>query len=779
MGLKFYKGTAAEYNAKKDKISEGGLIVTKENNSSQTGNLYINDNGTHVQLSSNKAFTDITLAGNTLTGVALDGSSKAVTLPSMTVDSTFSTTSTNAVQNKIVTAKINTMEGNIGTNATNIITNTNNIAQNTSDIAQHTADIAQNLAAIAIASDNISSLNAIVESEKGKLSTAQTDIGNLQKAVGALESADAAFAKEHETISGRIDDNAGAISRHEQALDTLSSDFSELGTDLAEAEQRLQANINTNAGFISENTQALSVATGNIATLQSQMSTAQGTIGQHASMLQGIEAGAEVNAIETISVNGIAQQISDTRNVNITVPTGSLANLNTVAEDHLEANLKAKINGKVDTSTYNTKVAALENADSAMQANISKLQTAVGNSTSIAQDITNAVNKAKQELTSDIATAKSESNAYADSVKTSLVNNEIKSINSTLDTHDGRISTVETFFAAAESSAEFVQTLKEIQTYIDEDADAAQQMIGRIGANETAISGLQNSVSSINGVNNSQDSRLDALEAGQWDKIDKITINGDEVPLSDKTATISLGALAFSDKVSTALLNSDVSTAINNKVTIDTYNSKMETLDEKDAKFTTDISNIQKSLETKASTSSVSDLSTQVGTISSTVNGLNTTVNSLQGTVGGHTSSIAGLQGELSTLSSTVTGQGTTLDTVVNNYITKADKAALEGSISGNTIRIKDLEDTRIRGVRIDTSAKKLYVTPASGDNEVPYDIPDTTYTAATSSKDGLMSKLDKTKLDGLPQITFCTKAQYESYGSGVNSDGIIYFIKG
>ena len=40
-------------------------------------------------------------------------------------------------------------------------------------------------------------------------------------------------------------------------------------------------------------------------------------------------------------------------------------------------------------------------------------------STSIAQDITNAVNKAKQELTSDIATAKSESNSYADSIKTS------------------------------------------------------------------------------------------------------------------------------------------------------------------------------------------------------------------------------------------------------------------------------------------------------------------------------------------------------------------------
>ena len=248
MGLKFYKGTAAEYNAKKDKISEGGLIVTKENNSSQTGNLYINDNGTHVQLSSNKAFTDITLAGNTLTGVALDGSSKAVTLPSMTVDSTFSTTSTNAVQNKIVTAKINTMEGNIGTNATNIITNTNNIAQNTSDIAQHTADIAQNLAAIAIASDNISGLNAIVESEKGKLSTAQTDIDNLQKAVSNLQAKDTELSNKDAALQNAINKNAGDIAEHAETLTSLANQDSSL---LEKIEQNAD-DIATNADELSQ-----------------------------------------------------------------------------------------------------------------------------------------------------------------------------------------------------------------------------------------------------------------------------------------------------------------------------------------------------------------------------------------------------------------------------------------------------------------------------------------------------------------------------------------------
>lgn len=303
MGLKFYKGTAAEYNAKKDKISEGGFIVTKENNSSQTGNLYINDNGTHVQLSSNKAFTDITLAGNTLTGVALDGSSKAVTLPSMTVDSTFSTTSTNAVQNKIVTAKINTMEGNIGTNATNIITNTNNIAQNTSDIAQHTADIAQNLAAIAIASDNISSLNAIVESERGKLSTAQTDIGNLQKAVSNLQAKDTELSNKDAALQNAINKNAGDIAEHAETLTSLANQDSSL---LEKIEQNAD-DIATNADGISQNADAISTLQGNVSSLQTRDGELQESINANSGLLES-----HAGSISTLQGNVSSLQSKDT-----------------------------------------------------------------------------------------------------------------------------------------------------------------------------------------------------------------------------------------------------------------------------------------------------------------------------------------------------------------------------------------------------------------------------------------------------------------------------------
>lgn len=778
MELGFYKGTAADYNAKKDKISKGGLIVTKENNSSATGNLYINDNGTHVQLSSNKALTDIALASNVITATALNGTTKTVNLSNYVPDASLSKTSTKPIQNKAVATQLEIISGNVGTNTANIATNTGNIATNTSNISKNTTNIGKNTEAIATINTNLGDLTGTVNAEKGKLSTAQTDIGNLQEAVATLQQQNSDFVEIHVALEDRINTNAGTISNHEQALDSLSEDFAELSGNLTEAERRLQGNINTNAGLISENTRKITEMSGSVGTLQSQMSSAQTTIGQHTSALQAIEAGAEVNAIETISVNGQNQTIDNKRNVNIAVPTGALASLDSVGIDQLNANLKSTINGKVNTSDYNTKISALEGADSAMNADITKLKTAVGNSTSIANDISSAVGKAKNELTQDIAAAKGEANGYTDG-KIATVNGEINTLKGTVNSHDSRIGAMEPFFAAYSQDAQFVQTLSQIQTYIKEDADGASQLINRVGANETAISGLQTSVENVISVNNSQNGRLDTIEAGTYNKIDKITVNGNEVPIAGKTAAISLGELAFSSKVTENLLDSNVAESINNKVTIDAYNTKIGTLEAADAKFTTDIDNLQKTVATKASTDSVSTLTGQVGQLSTTVSNMNKTVSSLQGTVSGHSTSIGNMQNEMSNISSTVTGQGKMIETIEANYITKADKAALEGSISGNTNRIKDLEDTRIRGVRIDTSAKKLYVTPPSGGSEIPYNIPDTTYTAATTSKDGLMSKSDKSKLNGLPQIKFCTKAQYESYGSGVNSDGILYFIQG
>lgn len=63
--------------------------------------------------------------------------------------------------------------------------------------------------------------------------------------------------------------------------------------------------------------------------------------------LNGIAEGAQVNVIESVKVNNAVVEIKD-KIVNITVPTGSLAELNEVSENELSTALAAKINGKVD-----------------------------------------------------------------------------------------------------------------------------------------------------------------------------------------------------------------------------------------------------------------------------------------------------------------------------------------------------------------------------------------------------------------------------------------------
>lgn len=65
--------------------------------------------------------------------------------------------------------------------------------------------------------------------------------------------------------------------------------------------------------------------------------------------LGGIAAGAQVNVIESIKVNGQAQAIAS-KGVNITVPTGALASKSKVAEADLETTLASKINGKANAS---------------------------------------------------------------------------------------------------------------------------------------------------------------------------------------------------------------------------------------------------------------------------------------------------------------------------------------------------------------------------------------------------------------------------------------------
>ena len=67
--------------------------------------------------------------------------------------------------------------------------------------------------------------------------------------------------------------------------------------------------------------------------------------------LEGIAAGAQVNVLEAVKVNGSALSPGADKSVNITVPTGTLAGKNKVAEADLESSLSAKISGKADASS--------------------------------------------------------------------------------------------------------------------------------------------------------------------------------------------------------------------------------------------------------------------------------------------------------------------------------------------------------------------------------------------------------------------------------------------
>lgn len=92
--------------------------------------------------------------------------------------------------------------------------------------------------------------------------------------------------------------------------------------------------------------------------------------------LNNIAAGAQVNVIESVSVNGVDVAVSN-KGVNILVPTGTLAGLDEVAKSNLDASLQNLIDSKLsaaDLETYYTKT----EVDNAIRTAVSKLYKVKG-----------------------------------------------------------------------------------------------------------------------------------------------------------------------------------------------------------------------------------------------------------------------------------------------------------------------------------------------------------------------------------------------------------------
>lgn len=78
-----------------------------------------------------------------------------------------------------------------------------------------------------------------------------------------------------------------------------------------------------------------------------ELNAAIGRIGAIETKLSGIEEGAQVNKIEKVKVNGQEQAITE-KSVNISIPTGSLANKNIISEADLDKELADKVNAASD-----------------------------------------------------------------------------------------------------------------------------------------------------------------------------------------------------------------------------------------------------------------------------------------------------------------------------------------------------------------------------------------------------------------------------------------------
>ena len=76
--------------------------------------------------------------------------------------------------------------------------------------------------------------------------------------------------------------------------------------------------------------------------------------------LAGIAAGAQVNVIEKIKVNGVEQTVGADKSVDVAVPTGALASLDEVAEDNLSTALKEKVNAAAEGNHSHANKAVLD-----------------------------------------------------------------------------------------------------------------------------------------------------------------------------------------------------------------------------------------------------------------------------------------------------------------------------------------------------------------------------------------------------------------------------------
>lgn len=217
----------------------------------------------------------------------------------------------------------------------------------------------------------------------------------------------------------------------------------------------------------------------------------------------------------------------------------------------VEGQLQTAINGKASSETVTAlsgKVDAIEK-DYLKAADKTELSTAIGKKAD--QTALDTTNEAAAALKGRVDAIEEDYLKAAD--KTALETAIGKKADQTaLDTANGKITALETSVGKAAAGEEAATGLFKA---IADEAAARQTLAGRVSTNETNIGALQTNVGTADDAAEAEGSLFARVKKLNEDltaglaaagKIDKITVNGEEVTIEDKTAKIVLPA-AFID----------------------------------------------------------------------------------------------------------------------------------------------------------------------------------------------------------------------------------------
>ena len=241
------------------------------------------------------------------------------------------------------------MESDISTNASNIATNTSDIATNSADIATNAANIATNASNISTNTSDISGLDS-------RLTTAEGDIDTNTSAISGLDS-------RLTTAEGDIDTNTAAIADN-------TSDISTLNIAVANNVTAILGKVSKAGDTMTGNLTAPSfIKTGGTS---SQFLKADGSVDSNTYVTSG-----DINLSNTPAANSVDVEISGGTDTTIAAATTSLAGVMTASDktklDGIEAG--AEVN-TVDSVNGQVGVVVLDADDISDAATTNKFTTA-------------------------------------------------------------------------------------------------------------------------------------------------------------------------------------------------------------------------------------------------------------------------------------------------------------------------------------------------------------------------------------------------------------------